>query len=29
MGLFDAMLGRGKKSAGPAKTDRLFALTSR
>jgi hypothetical protein len=28
MGLFDTILGRGKKSAGPAKSDRLFALTT-
>lgn len=28
MGLFDAMLGRGKRSAGPSKSDRLFALTT-
>ena len=26
--VFDAMLGRGKRSAGPSKSDRLFALTT-
>jgi hypothetical protein len=28
MGFLDSVLGRGKKSAGPAKRDRLFALTT-
>jgi hypothetical protein len=28
MGMFDTILGRGKRSAGPSKSDRLFALST-